>query len=142
VSPAGISSDSNARPRFLISDLCAYLESYLNPDQIQEVYRAYLFSAEAHEGQQRLTGEPYIYHPLAVARILAAIQMDHQCLMAAILHDVIEDTAIGKEQVAELFGQEIAELVLMAMESHSDRITSEEILDGILKLQEWRLEQT
>ena len=111
MSPAGISSDSNAKPRFLISDLCAYLESYLNPDQIQEVYRAYLFSAEAHEGQQRLTGEPYIYHPLAVARILADIQMDHQCLMAAILHDVIEDTAIGKEQVAELFGQEIAELV-------------------------------
>lgn len=108
---AGISSDNHAKPRFLISDLCAYLESYLNPDQIQEVYRAYLFSAEAHEGQQRLTGEPYIYHPLAVARILADIQMDHQCLMAAILHDVIEDTAIGKEQVAELFGEEIAELV-------------------------------
>ena len=104
-------SDSNAKPRFLISDLCAYLESYLNPDQIQEVYRAYLFSAEAHEGQQRMTGEPYIYHPLAVARILADIQMDHKCLMAAILHDVIEDTAVGKEQVIETFDEEIAELV-------------------------------
>ncbi len=105
------SSDNNAKPRFLISDLCAYLESYLSPDQIQEVYRAYLFSAEAHEGQQRMTGEPYIYHPLAVARILADIQMDYKCLMAAILHDVIEDTAVGKEQVIEAFDEEIAELV-------------------------------
>jgi RelA/SpoT family (p)ppGpp synthetase len=75
------------------------------------VYRAYLFSAEAHEGQQRMTGEPYIYHPLAVARILADIQMDHKCLMAAILHDVIEDTMVGKAQVVEVFDEEIAELV-------------------------------
>ena len=56
--------------RFLISDLCRMLESYLEPEQVQEVYRAYLFSAEAHEGQHRMSGEPYIYHPVAVARIL------------------------------------------------------------------------
>jgi len=99
------------KPRFLISDLCIALESYLTPSQIQEVYRAYVFSAEAHEGQQRMTGEPYIYHPLAVARILANIQMDHKCLMAAILHDVIEDTVVGKAQIAEAFDDEIAELV-------------------------------
>lgn len=99
------------KPRFLISDLCVALESYLTPNQIQEVYRAYVFSAEAHEGQQRMTGEPYIYHPLAVARILANIQMDHKCLMAAILHDVIEDTSVGKAQIAEAFDDEIAQLV-------------------------------
>ena len=97
--------------RFLISDLCSYLESYLTLDQVREVYRAYLFGAEAHEGQNRLSGEPYIYHPVAVARILAGMRMDHQCLMAAILHDVIEDTATAKEQLAREFGPEIAELV-------------------------------
>jgi len=107
-----LSIHSNAgKPRFLISDLCVALESYLTPSQIQEVYRAYVFSAEAHEGQQRMTGEPYIYHPLAVARILANIQMDHKCLMAAILHDVIEDTPVGKAQIAEAFGDEVAQLV-------------------------------
>lgn len=104
-------TDHSGKPRYLISDLCVHLESYLSPEQIQEVYRAYLFSAEAHEGQKRKSGEPYIYHPLAVARILADMRIDHKCLMAAILHDVIEDTPVGKEQMAEVFGQEIAELV-------------------------------
>ena len=97
--------------RFLISDLCGFLESYLSREQVSEVYRAYLFGAEAHEGQSRLSGEPYIYHPVAVARILAGLRMDHQCLMAAILHDVIEDTETAKEQLAREFGPEIAELV-------------------------------
>jgi len=97
--------------RFLVSDLCSYLESYLTREQVSEVYRAYLFGAEAHEGQNRLSGEPYIYHPVAVARILAGMRMDHQCLMAAILHDVIEDTETAKEQLAREFGREIAELV-------------------------------
>ena len=97
--------------RYLISDLCTDLESYLTPQQIRDVYRAYLFSAEAHEGQKRRSGEPYIYHPVAVARILADMRMDPQCLMAAILHDVIEDTHTAKEQLAEMFGAEIAELV-------------------------------
>jgi GTP pyrophosphokinase len=113
MAPAAVelAANQSGRPRFLISDLCVALESYLNAEQIREVYRAYVFSAEAHEGQRRMTGEPYIYHPLAVARILANIQMDHKCLMAAILHDVIEDTAVGKEQIAESFDDEIAELV-------------------------------
>lgn len=96
---------------FLISDLCDMLAGYLDEDQVGEVYRAYLFGAEAHEGQRRLSGEPYIYHPIAVARILAEMHMDHQTLMAAILHDVIEDTATAKEQIIERFGEEVAELV-------------------------------
>ncbi|MCG6966900.1 MAG: bifunctional (p)ppGpp synthetase/guanosine-3',5'-bis(diphosphate) 3'-pyrophosphohydrolase [Chromatiaceae bacterium] len=95
----------------MISDLCSYLEQYLTEEQVSEVYRAYLFGAEAHEGQNRLSGEPYIYHPVAVARILAGMRMDHQCLMAAILHDVIEDTETAKEQLAREFGPQIAELV-------------------------------
>ena len=97
--------------RFLVSDLLSELDTYLPSDQVREVYRAYLFGAEAHEGQKRLSGEPYIYHPVAVARILARLRMDHKCLMAAILHDVIEDTQFAKEQLANEFGKEIAELV-------------------------------
>ena len=100
-----------APPRFLISDLCTLLETYLEPEQVRDVYRAYLFSAEAHEGQNRLSGEPYIYHPLAVARILAEMHMDHQSLVAALLHDVIEDTQTVKTQLAQEFGEGVAELV-------------------------------
>jgi guanosine-3',5'-bis(diphosphate) 3'-pyrophosphohydrolase len=97
--------------RFLISDLCRMLESYLEPEQVQEVYRAYLFSAEAHEGQHRMSGEPYIYHPVAAARILAELGLDHKSIIAAILHDVIEDTKTAKDQIAREFGSEVAELV-------------------------------
>ena len=97
--------------RFLVSDLCSILETYLDPDQISEVYRAYLFGAEAHEGQMRQSGEPYIYHPIAVAKTLAEMRMDHHSLVAAILHDVIEDTATAKEQLEREFGAEVAELV-------------------------------
>ncbi|MGE5155559.1 MAG: RelA/SpoT family protein [Bdellovibrio bacteriovorus] len=104
-------SDPPDEPRYLISDLLAYLETYLSPDQVAEVYRAYLFGAEAHEGQRRKSGEPYIYHPVAVARILAEMRMDHKCLMAAILHDVIEDTPVAREQLAAAFDEEVAALV-------------------------------
>ena len=97
--------------RFLISDLCGMLESYLDEDQVQEVYRAYLFGAEAHEGQHRLSGEPYIYHPIAAARILAELRLDHKSIVAAILHDVIEDTPTAKEQIETEFGSDVAELV-------------------------------
>ncbi len=104
-------TDTDEAPRLLISDLLTYLESYLTPEQVREVYRAYLFGAEAHQGQLRQSGEPYIYHPIAVARILADMRMDHKCLMAAVLHDVIEDTPFAREQLANLFGEEIAALV-------------------------------
>ena len=104
-------TDLDGEPRLLISELCRQLESYLEPDQVREVYRAYLFSAEAHEGQQRISGEPYIYHPLAVAKILADMRMDYNSLIAAILHDVIEDTGTAKDQVAKAFSEEVAELV-------------------------------
>ncbi len=99
------------KSRFLISDLCRMLDSYLEEEQIREVYRAYLFGAEAHEGQHRLSGEPYIYHPIEAARILAGLRLDHKSIVAAILHDVIEDTPIAKEQIATEFGADVAELV-------------------------------
>jgi len=103
-------TDSNGS-RFLISDLCSLLESYLPSEQVRAVYSAYLFGAEAHEGQHRMSGEPYIYHPMEVARILAEMHMDYQSIVAAVLHDVIEDTATAKDQVAREFGPEVAELV-------------------------------
>jgi RelA/SpoT family (p)ppGpp synthetase len=96
---------------FLVSDLCSILETYLDPEQVRGVYDAYLFGADAHEGQKRLSGEPYIYHPLAVARILAELKMDDKTIIAAILHDVIEDTPTAKECLEEKFGAEVAELV-------------------------------
>ena len=96
---------------FLISDLCGMLDGYLESEQVQEVYQAYLIGAEAHEGQRRLSGEPYIYHPLAVAKILAEMRLDHKTIAAAILHDVIEDTDIDHERLEELFGEEITALV-------------------------------
>ncbi len=104
-----ISGDDGSR--FLISDLCHMLESYLETEQVQEVYRAYLFGAEAHEGQHRMSGEPYIYHPIAAARILAELHLDHKSIVAAILHDVIEDTPTAKEHITTEFGEDIAELV-------------------------------
>lgn len=97
--------------RFLISDLCRIVEDYMNPDQVRDVYRAYLFGAQAHEGQFRKTGEPYIYHPISVARILAEMHMDSKSICAAILHDVIEDTGATKQDVADNFGEDVAELV-------------------------------
>jgi GTP pyrophosphokinase len=106
-----VSTSSSDSTRFLISDLCAELESYLESDQIHEVYRAYLFGAEAHEGQTRKTGEPYIYHPLAVSRTMVEMRMDHKAIVAAILHDVMEDTATSKDRIRTEFGTEVAELV-------------------------------
>jgi GTP pyrophosphokinase len=109
VPTTGIASKDNTR--FLASDLCAYLDSYLEPQQVSEVYKAYLFGAEAHEGQTRLSGEPYIYHPLAVAKTMAEMRMDHKSIIAAILHDVMEDTHISKERIITEFGEDVAELV-------------------------------
>ena len=96
---------------FHISDLLALLEGYLGREEVATVYRAYLFGAEAHEGQKRRSGEPYIYHPLEVARLLAGLRLDATCLAAAILHDVIEDTGRRKDEITAQFGPEAAELV-------------------------------
>ena len=95
----------------LFSELKQQLQEYLSPDQIERIYSAYQFAAKAHAGQQRHSGDPYITHPLAVASILAQMRMDSQTLIAAILHDVIEDTPIEKAGLTDTFGAEIAELV-------------------------------
>ena len=117
--------------RFLISDLCELVSTYMEEDQVREIYCAYLFGAQAHEGQSRASGEPYIYHPIAVARILAEMRMDHKSIIAAILHDVIEDTPTVKEQILETFGEEVAELVAFLADSRSSYINGQAIfVDG------------
>ena len=87
------------------------LSSYLDNDQVNLVRRAYFYAEQAHDGQRRRSGEAYVTHPLAVANILADMHMDHQSLMAAMLHDVIEDTGIAKEALNTQFGETVAELV-------------------------------
>jgi guanosine-3',5'-bis(diphosphate) 3'-pyrophosphohydrolase len=94
-----------------VTQLLNKLETYLPPAQVERVREAYEFGAQAHQGQKRLSGEPYIAHPVAVADILADLRMDAQTIIAAILHDVIEDTATAKDEIAERFGPEVAELV-------------------------------
>jgi len=96
---------------YQVSDLTNVISSYLDPHQIDRVFQAYQFSARAHEGQQRISGEPYIHHPLEVAGILGEMHMDHQTLMAAILHDVLEDTPTAKDEIRKKFGKNVAELV-------------------------------
>jgi RelA/SpoT family (p)ppGpp synthetase len=87
------------------------LAQYLSPSQIKQVSRAYYYAEQAHEGQRRRSGEPYIIHPLAVANILADMNLDHQSLMASMLHDVIEDTGIPKSALAKQFGDVVTDLV-------------------------------
>ncbi|MBI2993443.1 MAG: bifunctional GTP diphosphokinase/guanosine-3',5'-bis pyrophosphate 3'-pyrophosphohydrolase [Gammaproteobacteria bacterium] len=94
-----------------ISDLERQVSAYLQPDEVEKVLRAYDFGAKAHEGQHRVSGEPYIHHPLEVAQILAGMHMDHQTLIAAILHDVIEDTETAKLEIQRKFGKGVADLV-------------------------------
>jgi RelA/SpoT family (p)ppGpp synthetase len=94
-----------------IRALDSRLQTYLTPDQSNQVRRAFYFAEQAHHGQFRRSGEPYVYHPLAVAGILADMHMDHQSLMAAMLHDVIEDTGIDKTAIDTQFGHTVAELV-------------------------------
>lgn len=94
-----------------IDALSTTLRSYLNPEQTSHVKRAYYYAEQAHYGQRRRSGEAYITHPLAVASILADMHMDHQSLIAAMLHDVIEDTGIDKPAIGEQFGSTVADLV-------------------------------
>jgi guanosine-3',5'-bis(diphosphate) 3'-pyrophosphohydrolase len=94
-----------------IQALAETLREYLTPEQTNLVRRAYYYAEQAHDGQFRRSGEPYATHPLAVACILAEMRIDHQSLMAAMLHDVIEDTGIEKHALATQFTPTVAELV-------------------------------
>jgi guanosine-3',5'-bis(diphosphate) 3'-pyrophosphohydrolase len=108
--PEGIDTDVPAGTSG-IEAFAERLANYLEPDQINLVRRAYYYAEQAHDGQTRRSGEAYVTHPLAVAHILADMHMDHQSLMAAMLHDVIEDTGIPKDALVAQFGETVAELV-------------------------------
>lgn len=94
-----------------IDSLSHRLSSYLEAAHIRSIKRAYYFADQAHVGQFRRSGEAYITHPLAVANILASVNMDYQSIMAAMLHDVIEDTGISKRAISDQFGDTVADLV-------------------------------
>lgn len=96
---------------YSIDALTQALASYLPDEQIGQIRAAYEYGEHHHRGQYRKSGEPYIYHPLAVARILADMRMDHTTVIAAILHDVIEDTDAAYAEVAAQFGTPVADLV-------------------------------
>ena len=85
--------------------------AYLKPTEVARLAQAYRFSGAAHAGQTRQSGEPYISHPLAVAEILAGWRLDSQALMAALLHDVMEDTSVTKAEISDTFGKPVADLV-------------------------------
>ncbi len=84
---------------------------YLTSDQIDYIHKAYLVAQQAHRGQKRYSGDPYITHPVAVASILADLKMDQSTLASALLHDVIEDTTLTNQYLKKHFGEEVAELV-------------------------------
>jgi GTP pyrophosphokinase/guanosine-3',5'-bis(diphosphate) 3'-pyrophosphohydrolase len=96
---------------YLFEPLKELSSTYLSKVQIDLLKHAYIVARDAHDGQMRSSGDPYITHPVAVAINLAKMHLDHETLMAALLHDVIEDTEVTKDELAELFGHTVAELV-------------------------------
>ena len=96
---------------FRIADLRRLAGAYLDPPEVEAIHRAFVFGANAHGEQRRASGEPYIHHPIEVAQILAEMRLDHETIVAALLHDVIEDTPTAKPQIATTFGDTVADLV-------------------------------
>ncbi|MEZ9882867.1 bifunctional GTP diphosphokinase/guanosine-3',5'-bis(diphosphate) 3'-diphosphatase [Vibrio splendidus] len=96
---------------YLFDSLKDVAQEYLTEPQIEALRQSYVVARNAHEGQTRSTGEPYIIHPVAVSRILAEMRLDIETLQAALLHDVIEDTEVTKEELEAQFGNTVAELV-------------------------------
>ncbi len=93
------------------SPLTQLIRKYLNEEEVQLVWQAYRYADQAHAGQTRKTGEPYITHPISVACILARLHLDLPTLLAALLHDVVEDTEVNSAAIAERFGKQVADLV-------------------------------
>ena len=98
-------------PEECLQEILKLIGSECTDDEICHIKKAYQIAADAHEGQKRLSGEPYIMHPLSVALILASLGMDEASVVAAILHDTVEDTSLTNDEVKKEFGETIAELV-------------------------------
>ncbi|MEO1962782.1 MAG: RelA/SpoT family protein, partial [Cycloclasticus sp.] len=95
----------------LIAELLSVVGKYLSKNQLGDIQRAYELASNAHAGQYRLSGEDYICHPVSVALILSDMKMDADCIMAAIMHDVLEDTATTYDELSSTFSEEVAGLV-------------------------------
>lgn len=111
--------------RILISDLCEVLDTYMPKSEVEGVYKAYMIAATAHDGQFRRSGEAYVFHPINVAMILADLKLDCYCIIAALLHDCIEDTTLTHDKIVKDFGEEVAHIVqgvskLTGLEFHSN----------------------
>ena len=116
------------------NDLEEKMKEYLPKEEIEEVEKAYKFAAKMHKGQYRKTGEEYIVHPLFVAHILTSIRADKETLMAGLLHDVIEDTEITKEDLEQMFGDVVANLVDGVTKINNINVSTEnEYLTGYYK---------
>ena len=98
-------------PGQLYEELITRVRKYHPSTDISLIRKAYKVASEAHEGQARKSGEPYIIHPLYVAIILADLEMDKETIVAGLLHDVVEDTVMTDEEIGEQFGVEVAHLV-------------------------------
>lgn len=120
----------------LMARLCQNLSGYLDQTQIDDCVRAYQFGAEAHAGQFRKSGEAYICHPISVAMILADMHMDARGIMAAILHDVIEDCHVSKKELTNQFGVEVSELVdgVTKLTKIADRSQAEAQAENVRKM--------
>ena len=94
-----------------IDELIAHIQNYHPEADVQMIRRAYEFSAHAHEGQMRQSGEPYLQHPLAVANILACLKLDVPAIVAGLLHDTVEDTVATHDELEKQFGEDVARLV-------------------------------
>ena len=116
--------DDFTDPKELYDVLIEKIKEYHPSDDFSQIEKAYHIADEAHEGQKRKSGEPYIIHPICVAIILAELEMDKETIIAGLLHDVIEDTEYTKEQISEMFSPEVALLV-----------------DGVTKLTQLNLSQ-
>ncbi|MDQ2641723.1 MAG: bifunctional (p)ppGpp synthetase/guanosine-3',5'-bis(diphosphate) 3'-pyrophosphohydrolase [Pseudomonadota bacterium] len=107
----GLIPGTSARRTPGLKELLAKAELYLPPEQVDRIRDAADFGATAHQGQKRLSGEPYIAHPLAAAQLLADLHLDADTIIGAILHDVIEDTPVAKDEIERRFGKDVAEIV-------------------------------
>ena len=107
----GFGDAEGKAPQERFADLQEMTSTYLSSDEEQMLADAFAFADEAHQGQKRKSGEPFIAHPIEVAIILAGLHMDVETIMAALLHDTIEDTDVTREDVVERFGEDVAALV-------------------------------
>ena len=103
--------DEFTPPEVLYEKLIEAVRAYHPSTDVSQIERAYKVAKDAHNGQMRKSGEPYICHPICVAIILAELELDKETIIAGLLHDVVEDTSMTREQVAEEFGEEVALLV-------------------------------